>query len=155
MEQYTLLIFHTRLELDGSYIVQHLTKEDVIRSRGFGYPSEQNATPNLTLRAATFQIINKIKEVAEANSNRVVSCTGILSLLASYIVAEANCNRVVLFYKGCWFISKMVFCNRYLMEKFVLKQCKGQSFYINNKYNNFKKNNVLMFMWYALHMSNS
>ena len=54
MEQYTLLIFHTRLELDGSYIVQHLTKEDVIQSRGFGYPSEQNATPNLTLRAEMF-----------------------------------------------------------------------------------------------------
>ena len=49
-------------------------------------PSEQQATPNLTLRAAAFEIINEIKAAVEANCSGVVSCADILALTASYAV---------------------------------------------------------------------
>eukprot|EP00253_Pinus_taeda_P035952 PITA_35952 len=53
-------------------------------------PSEQEATPNLTLRAAAFEIINEIKEAVEANCSGVVSCADILALAASYAVFVAG-----------------------------------------------------------------
>lgn len=53
-------------------------------------PSEQEATPNLTLRAEAFEIINEIKETVEANCSGVVSCSDILALAASYAVFVAG-----------------------------------------------------------------
>jgi len=53
-------------------------------------PSEQEALPNLTLRAEAFEIINKIKEAVEAKCSGVVSCADILALAASYAVYMAG-----------------------------------------------------------------
>lgn len=49
-------------------------------------PSEQEALPNLTLRAQAFEIINEIKEAVEDKCSGVVSCADILALAASYAV---------------------------------------------------------------------
>lgn len=49
-------------------------------------PSEQEAIPNLTLRAQAFKIINEIKEAVEDKCSGVVSCADILALATSYAV---------------------------------------------------------------------
>lgn len=53
-------------------------------------PSEQEALPNLTLRAQAFEIIAEIKEAVEAECSGVVSCADILALAASYAVFVAG-----------------------------------------------------------------
>lgn len=53
-------------------------------------PSEQEALPNLTLRAQAFEIIDEIKEAVEAECSGVVSCADILALAASYGVFVAG-----------------------------------------------------------------
>jgi len=53
-------------------------------------PSEQQAIPNLTLRAAAFEIIDTIKAAVEAECSGVVSCADILALSASYAVYMAG-----------------------------------------------------------------
>ncbi|XP_021804422.1 peroxidase 12-like [Prunus avium] len=45
-------------------------------------PSEQDAPPNLTLRAKAFQIINDLRELIHNKCGRVVSCSDITALAA-------------------------------------------------------------------------
>ncbi|VVA39642.1 PREDICTED: peroxidase [Prunus dulcis] len=45
-------------------------------------PSEQEAPPNLTLRAKAFQIINDLRELIHKKCGRVVSCSDITALAA-------------------------------------------------------------------------
>jgi len=53
-------------------------------------PGEQDAPPNLTLRARAFQLINEIKTAVEANCSGVVSCADIVTLAARDSVAKAG-----------------------------------------------------------------
>jgi peroxidase len=53
-------------------------------------PGEQDAPPNLTLRARAFQLINELKAAVEANCSGVVSCADILTLAARDSVAKAG-----------------------------------------------------------------
>jgi len=53
-------------------------------------PGEQDAPPNLTLRARAFQLINEIKTAVEANCSGVVSCADIVTLAARDSVAKVG-----------------------------------------------------------------
>lgn len=45
-------------------------------------PSEQDAPPNLSLRAKAFEIINDLRDRVHNKCGRVVSCSDILALAA-------------------------------------------------------------------------
>lgn len=45
-------------------------------------PSEQEAPPNLSLRAKAFEIINDLRETVHSKCGRVVSCADIVALAA-------------------------------------------------------------------------
>lgn len=53
-------------------------------------PSEQQATPNLSLRARALQLIDEIKTAVEAICSGVVTCADILALAARDSVAKAG-----------------------------------------------------------------
>ncbi|GLJ25106.1 hypothetical protein SUGI_0480150 [Cryptomeria japonica] len=53
-------------------------------------PSEQDATPNLTLRQKAFEIINDIKEHVDKACDVVVSCADVTALAARDSVAETG-----------------------------------------------------------------
>lgn len=53
-------------------------------------PGEQEAPPNLTLRASAIELINEIKAAVEANCSGVVSCADILTLAARDSIAKAG-----------------------------------------------------------------
>lgn len=53
-------------------------------------PSEQQATPNLSLRARALQLIDEIKTAVEASCSGVVTCADILALAARDSVAKAG-----------------------------------------------------------------
>eukprot|EP01018_Ginkgo_biloba_P009043 Gb_37292 [translate_table: standard] len=53
-------------------------------------PSEQDAPPNLTLRAQAFKIINDIKAAVEAACSGIVSCADILTLAARDSIRKAG-----------------------------------------------------------------
>lgn len=53
-------------------------------------PSEQQAQPNLTLRARALQLIDEIKTAVEASCSGVVTCADILALAARESVAQAG-----------------------------------------------------------------
>ncbi|GLJ25105.1 hypothetical protein SUGI_0480130 [Cryptomeria japonica] len=53
-------------------------------------PSEQDATPNLTLRKKDFEIINDIKELVDKACDVVISCADITALAARDSVAESG-----------------------------------------------------------------
>eukprot|EP01018_Ginkgo_biloba_P026909 Gb_02104 [translate_table: standard] len=58
-------------------------------------PSEQEAAPNLTLRAQTFKIINTIKAAVEAVCSGVVSCADILTLATRDSIKKAGGPKYV------------------------------------------------------------
>lgn len=45
-------------------------------------PSEQQAPPNLSLRAAAFQIIDELRELVDEECGTVVSCADIVTIAA-------------------------------------------------------------------------
>jgi peroxidase len=53
-------------------------------------PSEQEAQPNLSLRARALQIIDEIKSAVEASCSGVVTCADVLALAARDSVAKAG-----------------------------------------------------------------
>jgi peroxidase len=53
-------------------------------------PSEQQAPPNLTLRARALKLINEIKTAVEASCRGVVTCADLLALAARESVAKAG-----------------------------------------------------------------
>jgi peroxidase len=50
-------------------------------------PSEQDAPPNLTLRAAAFKAINEIRALIDKACGRVVSCADVVAIAARDSVA--------------------------------------------------------------------
>jgi hypothetical protein len=64
-------------------------------------PGEQDAPPNLTLRARAFQLINELKAAVEANCSGVVSCADILTLAARDSVAKVG-RTLLLCYWNLW-----------------------------------------------------
>jgi peroxidase len=66
-------------------------------------PSEQDAPPNLTLRARAFEIIDDLRERVHKECGRVVSCSDILAIAARdsvYLVSHSNHSVVLVFDTG-------------------------------------------------------
>lgn len=55
-----------------------------------GGESEQDATPNLTLRAEAFEIIDDLRELVHKQCGRVVSCADIATIAARDAVSLVN-----------------------------------------------------------------
>jgi peroxidase len=57
-------------------------------------PSEQDAPPNLSLRAEAFEIINDLRELVDEQCERVVSCADITALAARDAVFLVNAGFI-------------------------------------------------------------